>query len=54
MPTYEFTCESCSKTFEVTLTLTQRASTKVKCPSCGSDKVASQMTTFTSKTSKKS
>ncbi len=52
MPTYEFTCESCSKTFEVTLTLTQRASTKVKCPSCGSE--ASQMTTFTSKTSKKS
>jgi putative FmdB family regulatory protein len=54
MPRYEFICGSCQKGFEVTLTLTERANPAVKCPSCGSEKVAPQLTVFTPKTSRKS
>ena len=54
MPRYEYSCESCKKGFEVTLTLTERAKAKVKCPSCGSAQVTSQLTVFTPKTSRKS
>jgi putative FmdB family regulatory protein len=54
MPRYEYMCERCRRGFEVTLTLTKRAKAKVKCPSCGSAKVSSQLTVFTPKTSRKS
>lgn len=54
MPTYEFICESCEKSFEVTLTLAERADAKVRCPSCDGEKVSPQMTVFTAKTSRKS
>ena len=54
MPRYEFTCESCKKSFEVTLTLAERTNAKVQCPSCGSEKVTPQLTVFTAKTSRKS
>ncbi len=54
MPRYEFMCGSCEKGFEVTLTLGERTNAKVKCPSCGSEKVTPQLTVFTAKTSRKS
>ena len=54
MPRYEFTCESYKKSFEVTLTLAKRANAKVRCPSCGSEKVTPRLTVFTAKTSRKS
>jgi putative FmdB family regulatory protein len=54
MPRYEFMCEPCKKGFEVTLTFSQRAAGKVKCPRCESRKVTPQMTAFTAKTSRKS
>ena len=54
MPRYEFVCESCKKSFEVTLTLTERANAQVPCPSCGSEKVSAQLTVFSPKTSRKS
>jgi len=54
MPTYEFLCESCEKSFELMLTLAERAVVKVQCPTCGSEKVVPQMTVFTPKTSRKS
>ncbi len=54
MPRYEFMCESCEKGFEVTLTFSERANAKVKCPSCRSEKVTPQLTVFTPKTSWKS
>jgi putative FmdB family regulatory protein len=53
MPHYEFRCESCDKSFEATLTISERANSEVKCPTCGSDKVAPQLTVFTAKTSRK-
>lgn len=54
MPTYEFMCESCEKGFTVTLTISERANAKARCPSCGSEKVTPQMSVFTPKTSRKS
>ena len=54
MPRYEFMCEPCKKSFEVTLTFSERATAKVKCPKCDSRKVTPQMTAFTAKTSRKS
>ncbi len=53
MPRYEFLCNKCKKSFEVTLTLAERASAQIRCPSCGSDKVTPQMSVFTAKTSRK-
>ena len=52
MPTYEFMCESCEKRFEVTLTIAERANAKVRCPSCGGEKVTPQPTVFIAKTSR--
>jgi putative FmdB family regulatory protein len=54
MPRYEFRCESCEKEFEATLTITERANAKIKCPKCGSEKVIPQFSAFTAKTSRKS
>ena len=54
MPRYEFMCERCKKAFEVTLTFSERATVKVKCPKCGNRKVTPQLTGFTAKTSRKS
>lgn len=54
MPKYEFKCEGCGKSFEVMLTLAERAATTVQCPNCASAHVTSQMTIFAAKTSKKS
>jgi putative FmdB family regulatory protein len=54
MPTYEFVCEKCSKEFETTMTISERATASIKCPNCGSEKVTSQMAAFSPKTSRKS
>jgi putative FmdB family regulatory protein len=54
LPTYEYLCESCKKSFEVMLTITERAKAHVKCPGCGSKKVSPQLTVFSPKTSRKS
>ena len=54
MPRYEFKCESCERSFEATLSLTERANAEIKCPNCGSEKVTPQLTVFTAKTSRKS
>lgn len=53
MPRYEFLCESCEKSFELTLTFAERASVKIRCPACESEKVKPQMAVFTARTSRK-
>ncbi len=35
MPTYAFMCERCKKSFEVVLTVAERAAAKAACPTCG-------------------
>ena len=54
MPTYEFRCESCRKSFSVILSLADYEKKKYKCPKCGGKKVKQQITAFQAVTSKKS
>ena len=39
MPTYQYHCEECRKKFELTETISEHGSRKLKCPKCGSKKV---------------
>lgn len=54
MPTYEFVCEKCSKSFAVILSLAEYEKKKTKCPKCGSKEIRQQITAFQAITSKKS
>jgi putative FmdB family regulatory protein len=54
MPTYEFICEKCNKTFSTMLSVSEYEKKKFSCPKCKSKKVKQQITHFQTKTSKKS
>ena len=54
MPSYEFKCEKCNKTFSVTLSISEYEKKNFKCPKCMSKSVKQQLTHFQTKTSKKS
>ncbi len=54
MPRYEFMCEKCKKSFELTMTISAREKAKVQCPKCKGTKVMPQLAPFMSQTSKKS
>lgn len=54
MPNYEYKCSKCNKTFSVVLGIKEHGSTKVTCPDCGGQQVEQLISTFFSKTSKKS
>lgn len=57
MPTYEFHCEKCAKTFEKVWMLSEydkRIKETQKCPSCGSTRVVKALSVVQVKTSKKS
>lgn len=55
MPAYEYTCNDCKKEFTVFLSIKEfEAKPKVNCPNCQSDNVARKLTSFFTKTSKKS
>jgi putative FmdB family regulatory protein len=57
MPTYEFHCEKCDKTFEQTWSLSEydhRIKEKMKCPSCDSTRVVKTISLVQVKTTKKS
>ena len=47
MPIYEFTCESCGKTFDE-LVPASRADAPVPCPGCGAKKTRRNISTFAS------
>ena len=51
---YEFLCEKCKKQFELQLSLPDYEKKKYECPECKSSKVKQQITTFQTKTSRKS
>ena len=53
MPRYEYLCQGCQKSFEVSMTMTERGKAQITCPGCGSKKVLPQLTAFTPKTSRK-
>jgi putative FmdB family regulatory protein len=54
MPTYEFLCSQCGHEFTVIMSFSEYQAGKVACPKCNSAEVKQQMTTFISKTSRKS
>ncbi len=54
MPTYEFKCEKCKKSFTHTLTVSEYEKKKFRCPKCKSTKVKQQISAFQTITSKKS
>ena len=54
MPTYEYTCKECKKTFAVSMTLNEYGKAHVACPKCKSRKVEQKAAAFFAVTSKKS
>ena len=40
MPTYQYRCEECEKTFERTETMAEHDVVKPQCPKCGGRKVS--------------
>lgn len=57
MPTYEFLCKKCGKSFEETCSVEayeRKKPKNLRCPKCGSSKVARQISAFEVKTSRKS
>ncbi|UCF82925.1 MAG: hypothetical protein JSV50_17325 [Desulfobacteraceae bacterium] len=54
MPTYEFLCEKCKKSFSIMMTIAEYEKKKPRCPKCKSVKVKQQITSFQAITSKKS
>ena len=54
MPTYEYECKDCKKKFTVNLSVSEYGKGKVACPKCKSKKVQRNITTFMTKTSRKS
>jgi len=54
MAEYEFECHRCKKVFTLFMRISERASAKIRCPGCGSEKVEPLMQPFLAKTAKKS
>ncbi len=54
MPTYEFECKKCNKSFTLILTVTEYEKKKIRCPKCKSTRVKQQISPFHAITSKKS
>jgi len=54
MPTYEFYCEKCKKTFDVVISISDYEKRKYSCPECKNKTVKQQVATFQTVTSKKS
>ncbi len=54
MPTYEFYCEKCKKSFSIILSLSEYENKKYSCPSCKAKNLIQQITTFQTVTTKKS
>jgi putative FmdB family regulatory protein len=54
MPTYEFYCDQCQKSYNLILSLSEYENKKYRCPKCQNKKLKQQITTFQTVTSKKS
>ena len=54
MPTYEYECLNCKKRFSLTSSISEHSKSKVSCPKCKSKKVKQVISTFMTKTSRKS
>lgn len=54
MPSYQYLCKECNKSFTVTLTIAEHDERRVTCPKCKSKKVEQKYAAFFAVTSKKS
>lgn len=54
MPTYEYECQDCKKKFSLITSISEHSKNKPACPKCKSKKVKQQISTFITKTSRKS
>jgi len=54
MPTYEYRCEDCGKTFETIEHVEEHDTGQPACPDCGSDSTTQVLGTFFAKTATKS
>jgi putative FmdB family regulatory protein len=54
MPTYDYVCKDCQKSFELVLTLGEHDKSDILCPKCGSKNVEQDAVAFYAVTSKKS
>lgn len=54
MPTYEYLCLKCNKVFSETMSLAELGKKKPACPKCKSKEVKKQISSFLTKTTKKS
>jgi putative FmdB family regulatory protein len=54
MPTYEFYCEGCKKSFTIILSISEYEKQKYSCPECKTKKLKQQISSFQTVTSKKS
>lgn len=54
MPTYEYECQECKKKFSVTMSISEHDKAKVACPKCKGTKVVQNVSSFITKTSRKS
>ena len=54
MPTYEFFCEECKKSFTVIISISEYERKKFQCPQCQGKKLKQDISSFQTVTSKKS
>ena len=54
MPTYEYHCQDCDRTFTMHQSLEERDSAPIECPHCQEENVEQVLTSFVAVTSKKS
>ncbi len=54
MPSYEYYCRKCDRTFEVRMSISEHESRQVRCPHCDSTEVEQVPASFMTVTSKKS
>ncbi len=53
MPTYDYRCKDCKKTFSVTTSISEHEKKKVACPKCESKNVRQEISSFFAITSHK-
>jgi len=53
MPRYEFFCEKCKKSFELTMSISEREKSKPTCPMCKGASVTPQFSGFMAENTKK-
>jgi putative FmdB family regulatory protein len=54
MPTYEYLCKNCNESFSVILSMKDHEEKKAQCPKCEGKEIEQQITSFMTKTSRKS